>query len=107
MKAEVTDKKMRQTASDFENTAEKVQSFYRVKPASYPETGNNRGPPYANTYFAAYREKVISGEMHEKPYFDYLRDVPKQSAYNPIRYSTYFQQNAKQADYVIGVSYNY
>ncbi len=103
-----TDLKTQQSASiNFENAAENVQPFYhQVKPAaSSPE----KSPPYANTYFSAYREKVTSSEMqsHEEPSNDdYLRDVPKQSAYNPIRYSTYYQQNARQADYVIGVSYS-
>ncbi|XP_046657029.1 uncharacterized protein LOC124350062 isoform X2 [Daphnia pulicaria] len=94
-----------QTASDFGNT----KPFDQAKPNS-PEKGNNkRGPPYASTFFAAYRKKVIGqheNKREEPSDFDYLKDVPKQSAYNPISYSTYLQQNAKQADYVIGTSYN-
>ena len=100
------DLKTQHSASNFENAVENVQPFYhQVKPAaSYPE----KSPPYANTYFSAYREKVSEMQSHEEPSNDdYLRDVPKQSAYNPsIRYSTYYQQNARQADYVIGVSYS-
>ncbi|XP_046454852.1 uncharacterized protein LOC124202543 isoform X2 [Daphnia pulex] len=95
----------RQTASDFGNT----KPFDQAKPNS-PEKGNNkRSPPYANTFFAAYRKKGIGqheNKREEPSDFDYLKDVPKQSAYNPISYSTYLQQNAKQADYVIGASYN-
>ena len=105
------DLKTQHSASNFENAVENVQPFYhQVKPAaSYPvKVNDSKGPPYANTYFSAYQEKVISSEMqsHKEPSNDdYLRDVPKQSAYNPIRYPTYHQQNARQADYVIGVSY--
>ncbi|EFX83774.1 hypothetical protein DAPPUDRAFT_100332 [Daphnia pulex] len=100
----------RQTASDFGNT----KPFDQAKPNS-PEiiiinnNNNKRSPPYASTFFAAYRKKEIGqheNKREEPSDFDYLKDVPKQSAYNPISYSTYLQQNAKQADYIIGASYN-
>ena len=94
---------MEHTESDLDNAADNVHLVYQHQ--SNPARKINRGPPYPNTYFAAYREKVMSSEM--QPNSDYLSDVPKQSAYNPIRYSTYFQQQiAKQDDYVVGVSHS-